>query len=400
MPKALFFSIPAHGHINPSLPLVAELVGRGHEIIYFTTEHYRDRVEATGASIVIYEHVEDDYFDVRGLDGSVPQLAARELLKTTKLLLPGLLHRVSQEKPDYILYDCMCPWGYYTARTMKLPSVSSASLMPVSPRMLLNPRALVTFMRIFLPVILKGASAGNEANRLGRDLGKQYDVRPLGMTTALNAPADLVISYSSPAYVPFSQSLPENFKLVGWTLQENHADEPFIHTSEHPLIYVSLGTVANENLVFFQKCVTALADAPYDVIISTGGRFAPDHFGTLPTNITIRSWVPQSQVIQQAALFITHGGLNSLHDGLYCGVPLLIVPQQAEQTFNGVRVVALGAGLMLKPGQVTDSALQECVNRLLTDERFTKEAQRIGESLRSAGGMARAVDEIEQLLKT
>jgi len=52
MPKALVFSVPAHGHINPSLPLVKELVGRGHEITYFTTEDYRPRVEATGGTVV------------------------------------------------------------------------------------------------------------------------------------------------------------------------------------------------------------------------------------------------------------------------------------------------------------------------------------------------------------
>lgn len=103
MPKALFFSIPAHGHVNPSLPLVAELAQRGHEIVYFTTAHYRERVEATGASVVIYDDIKDDYFDARGLDGTVPQLAACELLKTTKTILPDLLHRVSQEQPDYIL---------------------------------------------------------------------------------------------------------------------------------------------------------------------------------------------------------------------------------------------------------------------------------------------------------
>ena len=37
MPKALFFNVPAHGHVNPSLALVAQLVRRGHQITYFLT---------------------------------------------------------------------------------------------------------------------------------------------------------------------------------------------------------------------------------------------------------------------------------------------------------------------------------------------------------------------------
>ena len=108
-PRALFFNVPAHGHINPSLSLVAELVRRGHAITYYATEAYRLRIEATGASLKIYTAIADDYFDSRGLNGSEPQKAAHALLTTTKAVLLELLEATSQVQPDYILYDCMCP---------------------------------------------------------------------------------------------------------------------------------------------------------------------------------------------------------------------------------------------------------------------------------------------------
>ena len=217
MTKAIFFNVPAHGHINPSLPLVAELVQRGHEITYFASEHYRERIEAVGATVEIYDSIHDDYFESKGLDGSTPQEAAKTLLMTTIAILTDLRQRASELEPDYILYDCMCPWGYFLAQIMQLPSVSSASLMPLSPRMMMNLRAL----RIFLPTLIRGFRAGNEANRLSRDLGKQYDVKPLNMINVLNAPGDLIISYSSDAFVPHAQTLPDNVKFIGWTLQEN-----------------------------------------------------------------------------------------------------------------------------------------------------------------------------------
>jgi MGT family glycosyltransferase len=395
MPKALFFSVPAHGHINPSLPLVAELVRRGHEIIYFTTENYRQRIEATGAAVRVYGGIEDDYFEVRGLDGSIPQKAALALLTTTKTILPALLEAVNQVKPDYILYDCMCPWGYFVAQIMGLPAVSSASLIPLSPRIILNWRIL----RLLMPMLAKGFRAGNEANRLSTELGRQYNVKPLTMMNILNAPGDLVISYSSAAYVPLTHTLPDNVKFVGWTMLENNSDEHFVHDSERPLIYVSLGTVINENKGFYELCITALGGMPYEVLITTGGRFSPEQFGTLPDNITIKSWVPQAQVLQQSALFITHGGLNSIHEGLYCDLPLLVVPQQTEQTFNALRVVELGAGLMLQQDAVTVNAIRESVNDLLSVDHYKAQARRIGETLRSAGGMARAAAMIDELIQ-
>lgn len=395
MPKALFFNVPAHGHVNPSLPLVAELVRRGHDITYWCSEGYRARIEATGARFQAYRTIRDDYFEAQGLNGSVPQEAAKALLATAHEVLPELLEATSQAQPDTLLYDCMCSWGYFVAQCLKLPAISSSSLMPMSPRAMLDWKTL----RLFLPAIVKGFSAGNEANRLSAALGKQYGVRPLGMTELMNAPGDLMISYSSAEFVPYADTLPKAVKLVGWTLPEANGGETFVHTSERSLIYISLGTIANDNADFFRACIQAFTGTSYDVLMTTGGKLDPSQFGALPDNITIKSWVPQNQVLRAASLFVTHGGLNSLHDGLYCGLPLLVVPQQTEQTFNGQRVVDLGAGLMLRQSEVSPASLRDGAARLLNEPSFKREAQRIGDSFKAAGGAARAAYEVEALLR-
>src|SRR5687768_7137098 len=115
MPKALFFNVPGHGHVIPSLPVVAELVRRGHQIIYFASEGYRKQVEATGAVFRAYSTVQDDYFTGSGLSGSVPQKVALALITTSEEILPELLEIARAEKPDYILFDGMCPWGALVA---------------------------------------------------------------------------------------------------------------------------------------------------------------------------------------------------------------------------------------------------------------------------------------------
>jgi UDP:flavonoid glycosyltransferase YjiC (YdhE family) len=53
-------------------------------------------------------------------------------------------------------------------------------------------------------------------------------------------------------------------------------------------------------------------------------------------------------VLRRADLFITHGGFNSVQEGLVAGVPLLLFPQMQEQVFNAERVSELGAGLRLR----------------------------------------------------
>ncbi len=145
-------------------------------------------------------------------------------------------------------------------------------------------------------------------------------------------------------------------------------------------------------------CIEAFTGGDHFVMMTTGGRIQPDAFGTLPENVAVYEWVPQVEVLKRAALFISHGGMNSVHDSLYFGVPLLVVPQQFEQTINAMRVVELGAGLMLKKGQVNTQAIHDSAVRLLTESHFKAQAEHIGNSLRSAGGAVRAADEVEGLL--
>src|SRR5689334_16185288 len=49
MAKYVFLNMPAHGHVNPTLPIVQELVRRGQQVSYYVTEEFRGAVQATGA---------------------------------------------------------------------------------------------------------------------------------------------------------------------------------------------------------------------------------------------------------------------------------------------------------------------------------------------------------------
>src|SRR5574341_722771 len=397
MPEALFFNVPGHGHVNPSLPLVAELVRRGNHITYFVTEGYRARVEAAGAVFHPYATVQDDYFDARGLSGSVPGQVACSLITTAGDILPELLEMARAEQPDTIIYDGMCPWGYFAARILGVPAIASLSLMALPPRALLNWQAL----RSFIPIMFRDRALFQEASRRSQALGKQYGIAPLGFTHLMNAFGDLNFSYTSSYFQPYARTLGETFRFVGWTASDGPANGSFSleQVQGRRLIYASLGTVNNDDAEFFRTCIEAFSGRDEFVIMSTGNRFSPDLFSPLPENVSIHAWVPQPEVLKRAALFITHAGMNSVHDGLYYGVPLLLIPQQAEQAFTALRVAELGAGLVLRREKATAETMRDKAARLLSEPRFKAEANHIGDTLRAAGGASRAADEIEALLR-
>ena len=116
--------------------------------------------------------------------------------------------------------------------------------------------------------------------------------------------------------------------------------------------------------------------------------------GPPPPDVRVQTYVPQLDVLQRASAFVTHGGMNSVSESLYFGVPLVVIPQMGEQETVGRRVEELGAGLYLAKAAATAATLRASVERVLADGRFREQAAVVRESFLAAGGAARAADAI------
>ena len=126
----VFFCIPAHGHTNPTLGVVRELVSRGHRVIYYSYEMLRDKIESTGAEFVSC----DDYDMEQKLDakdtsriGSDLAVSTRILVDTPLALDDKVCRDMEQLKPDCIVADSMAVWGKAVAMKLRIPFVSSTT---------------------------------------------------------------------------------------------------------------------------------------------------------------------------------------------------------------------------------------------------------------------------------
>jgi MGT family glycosyltransferase len=392
MSKVIFFNVPAQGHINATLPVTAELVRRGENVVYCLTENYRAKIEATGATFRVYDQIQDDYFESRGLDGSNPLLTARQLIETCQQVLPGLIEMVRAEKPDYILYDSMCPWGWMVAKALKTPTVSSMSLLMFTPMLLIKSGSFLTMMG----KMLTNFPNLREFSKVSSEIKRTYGIEMPAFADFLNNTGTITINYTSSIFQPSIESFNKTIKFVGPSIapRADTSGFPFDQLGTKSLIYVSLGTVINQNQDFYRQSIEAFRNSDYQVVMSVGQRTNIASLGDIPANFIVRNFVPQLDVLQHAALFITHAGLNSVHEGLYYDVPLVLVPQQVEQNYVAGRAEELGAGVKLRNNQITAQRLREVATRVLSDPSFKQNATKIGESLRNAGGYQRAVDEI------
>jgi MGT family glycosyltransferase len=161
-----------------------------------------------------------------------------------------------------------------------------------------------------------------------------------------------------------------------------------------PLLFVSLGTIFNDQAAFFLACLDAFAGTRWQVVLAVGDRVDLDAIGPVPANASVHRRVAQLDVLSRASVFITHGGMNSTMEGILAGVPLVVVPQQEEQAVTAERVSELGLGTHLMPDDATSEALAEAVARVCADEGIRERVAAMRRAAVEAGGPARAAEEI------
>jgi MGT family glycosyltransferase len=392
MVKALFLGLPLHGHTNPSLPLVRELVARGDEVVYFSVASFAARIEQAGARYRPYRNA--FLADLRQLPARTDELSWL-FMRTTGEVLAQELDTFRAERPDYVITDSVAPWGQWVAQVLGVPVVRSVTTFAFNRRVLAFGVGRGTRPKSARFVLSKIRHMAKAA-LLGRRLRREHGVKGTGVMGLLFGGADLNIVYTSRYFQPCAESFDDRFKFIGPLLgpREETLDLPWDDGSAASIIYVSLGTLFNADPTFYRSCFEAFRNQNLRVVMSVGQGMSEASLGSPPANVVVRPYVPQLEVLARASVFVSHGGMNSVSESLYYGVPLVIVPQMGEQEIVARQVEALGAGLYLPKQAVTGDRLRECVQRLIGDQTFHRQAARVRQSFDAAGGAACGADAI------
>jgi MGT family glycosyltransferase len=376
--------------MNATYPVVAELVRRGERVIYYATEPYRASVEAAGAEYRSYGDAET--FRPPAHTGGLYSVMAWEI-GLAETLLPRLLEDLRQIAPDYLLIDSMCVWGHLARQVLGIPAASLASVfVPDDRAVSVEEMVQRAYGRAPKEVLLAGIDALNTYLQIAQRIDRRFGTESPNLVQFFAGRQPLNVVFISRHFHLAGDQFDESYRFVGPTLELPARRTEARQAGERPLVYVSMGTIFNHQPAFFQACFDALGDAPYDVILSTGG--GCEALGAAPSNFTVCEFVKQRDVLAGASLFISHGGMNSTSESLGYGVPMLVFPQHGDQHLVAARVEELGAGVVLRPPDVEPARLRAAVDLVLSEPRFRQGAGEIAESFRAAGGYRRAADEI------
>ncbi|RAO07723.1 macrolide family glycosyltransferase [Micromonospora noduli] len=389
MSAVAFLNIAMHGHINPTLPVVAELVRRGHSVTYHTTPAYAEQIAATGAGVFLYPG------DDLPLSGPpTPVTVMEQLARTAVRVLPAVLTDLRGTRPDLIVHDSLCPWGPVAARELGVPPASSFTTFAFNRHVPSPTRG--SWELLGAAAALPRPTVGYLRSRW--ELRRRYDTRRLPLIDLANIRQPLNLVYTSRAFHPEADSFDQSYQFVGPSIGARPADSSFpADRLRDPVVYASMGTVFDAPQLL-RTFADALAPLGGTVIMSTG-HTDPAALGPLPDNVLAYRSVPQLEVLARAALFITHGGVNSVNEALYAGTPMLVVPQGADQLLVASRIVELDAGLSIRTEDVTVEVVRALAQCLLDEPRFRAAASTLQAAQRQAGGYVRAADVLEHFVQ-
>lgn len=333
----VFVPYSAQGHVNPMLPVVAEMVARGERVRVVVGRRFAGRVAESGALSVVPPL--DHEVRVPAQWGVVELVDRVRLRARRRSAWRAAVHRCVDEfrgdRPDVVVADPMAPWAGRLARRLNVPVVHFCTTHVRSP-----------------------VGAGR------------------------------VLVNCLPELQPHRQCFGARFQFVGPLIASENAeaaDLPWDLVGRGPLLLVSPGTVFARTVGFFRAVVEDFANTGWVVLMATG-HTPVAALGRLPDNVVARAWLPQQRLLPYATVFLTHGGMNSVQEALVHGVPMLLAPRSREQRLTADRIVELGLGRRLT------RFVRPAVEKLAGDSRVLAAQYAMRDRLRQLCGAALAAD--------
>lgn len=391
MSKILILNISAYGHVNPTLGLVNELVNQGNEVIYFSSEEFREKIERAGAVFKTYGG-ESNPLKMQhnnGKETGINKLMnfVEKILSSSNEIIDDILYQTKDIKFDYIVYDSVIPIGNVIGQILDVPSISSFAVF-------ITPKERMIDKAYSIEDLIKDHPIIHTYERVSKNLKEIYNLELTDEISELFFnKGDINIAYTSRYFVSHIEYYDDSFKFIGPPIydRKENLDFPFEKLQEKKVIYISLGTVFN-NMdiklydIFFKSF--AGSDA---VVVMTAYNIDISKFN-IPENFIVKNYVPQSQILKYTDVAVTHAGMNSISDLLYNNVPFVAIPIGGDQPYMAKRASELGAAISLDKDKLTPEILKGSVKKVLTDPKYIENIKKISDSFKKSGGYEKAVE--------
>ena len=368
-----------HGHFTGSVEVVRELAALGYDVTCYVTEEFAPRLNDVPVKKVVYSA---DVSEIaKRLPPQAPPFAINSFLvgKATDVVMSMLLE--DKTDYDYYLFDAFFDIDEMN-KVLKLDPEKCSIIYP--------------------SFVLTDENQFDNARTVGlQEVNRKYNINLhdfVGLIFTPNRYKKLILT--SKFFHLRPEDTDDTCYFIGPHIENRAADTSFDFKKDDNkrLLFISLGTIFGKDLEFYHRCIEAFRDSEdYQVVMSVG-KFVDIEktFNDIPKNFSIYNYVPQTQLLSQVDVFITHAGFNSTSEGLASGAALVLVPQAVDQ-FDVAKVVQnLNAGIALNKHEIdiTPDIIIKAVNDAYDNrENFKAGANKILESFKQARNDRKAIYE-------
>jgi MGT family glycosyltransferase len=353
------------GHLNPLVGVVQWLVADGHEVGWLplpTPMGQADLAQVKGLGVRLLSPPPlpagtmpppEEMAPIARDPARVWQVYRTFFMDPVEPLLPGVLDLIDEFRPDIAVADTMAYPGIIACHRAGLPWVGVCAGLK-----LLHPPGFSDAYRGDMSRLVEPRA----------ELFARYGLNPEFRLFECPSP-DANVVFGTRELVG-DLAPPERTWLVGPSIpprpRGDEPDFPFDRLpAGRPLVYTSFGSVharldpGSE----VDALVTATAMLGATLVISSVA--VARRADELPGHVLAVSYAPQLALLERADAFVTHGGANSVMEGMYCGVPLLVVPLASDQPMQAGLVRRAGAGLAMEREQLDPATVTEALAQLL-----------------------------------
>jgi len=380
--RALFTTQPATGTFRPLVPIARALVDAGHEVAFACSPSFCPQIEAAGFEAF---PAGIDWV-VAGMTKTFPEAPppgpARLAwtptlwhLITARATVPDLLTLADRWEPDVFVRDQSESGACHAAEILGRPHAVAGPI----------------WFRSLEPII----APYNDARRA---VGLPPDHKIVSFYRYLTLPS------MPPSWIAPDESLPPTAHFIN----PQSSDESAATTKtswpglpqDRPLIHATLGTTeVNRTPGLYEAIVSGLRDEPVSLIVGIGHQRDPADFGPQPSNVRIERYVDHGSLLPRCDVVLTHGGHGTLMACLSLGVPMVVLPVNADQPRNARRCADLGVARVVEPEERTPEAIRAATQAVLRDPSYRVNAQRVRDEIAAMPGLERAVELLERLAR-
>lgn len=376
-PTILIYPMYLWGHIMPMRGMMKEFARRGHRVVVYATDEFKDVIEETGAHYVSCNDIWGDRpsTDLSLTDVFVDQIPLRDFVEN------NFKENLARYASVIAIIDQAFLWGKQAAKKTGMPFVVSSPTIPF------NKLSVSYFWEdVFRHIDSYSPQVQEQIMELrNADFGESS----LDYLLTLDNDTDCV-TYFTKSFLPSPETYSEEHIFFagnkGETTEKKEPDKRLPGLPEkktRPFVLVTMGTTGSYNPFFWMNCIRAFADKDADVVMIIWKYLDKDMFADVPDNVKLIVEGDQREYLKHADLMVCHGGLNTISDGLWAGVPMVLFPLVADQ-FNNCRVVhSMHAGIVLNDYKA--KSISDAVDKLLSDDSYRKSAAAMGDEMRQSG---------------